>query len=95
VHDLATTMTKLLACGMPLEAVVAAVTDRPRRVLRMPESWLDPDGAVRHATVFRLSPSAQPHRYTDATGTERTPAAHIVPVATVAAGRLSRVDPGR
>jgi dihydroorotase len=95
VHDLATTMTKLLDCGMPLEAVVAAVTDRPRGVLRMPEPWLEPDVTVRHATVFRLSPSAPPHRtYRDATGTERTPATHIVPVATVAGG-LTSLDPGR
>ncbi len=33
VHDLATTMTKLLAVGLPFEEVVAGVTERPRSVL--------------------------------------------------------------
>jgi dihydroorotase len=90
VHDLATTMTKLLACGMPLDAVVAAVTDRPREVLRMPEPWLGVDGAVRHATVFRMATSAPPHRtYRDALGTERLPASHVIPVGTVTNGRAT------
>lgn len=33
VHDLATTMSKLLAVGLPFEDCVAAVTERPREVL--------------------------------------------------------------
>ncbi|WP_433517399.1 hypothetical protein ACQP2T_18775 [Nonomuraea sp. CA-143628] len=61
VHDLATTITKLVACGLPLENAITAVTDAPRRVLRMdsPDTeWLADDGAIRHATVFRLAETA-------------------------------------
>ncbi|MEU0572864.1 hypothetical protein ABZ297_46730, partial [Nonomuraea sp. NPDC005983] len=60
VHDLATTLTKLLACGLPLEDAIAAVTDAPRRVLRMPAPWREEDGTIRHATVFRLAAAAPP-----------------------------------
>jgi dihydroorotase len=95
VHDLATTMTKLLACGLPLDAVVAAVTDAPRAVLRTPEPWLGADGEVRHATVFRVTPeppasAAPPSRsYRDALGVERRPASYIVPIGTITGGRLT------
>ncbi len=33
VHDLATTMSKLLAVGLPFDEVIAAVTERPRPIL--------------------------------------------------------------
>ncbi|MEV1245910.1 hypothetical protein [Nonomuraea sp. NPDC049750] len=67
VHDLATTITKLLACGLPLENAITAVTAAPRRVLRMdsPDSeWLADNGAIRHATVFRLTGDATESRPT-------------------------------
>lgn len=88
VHDMPTTLTKLLACGMPLADVVAAVTTSPRRILRMPEPWLGDDGSVRHATVFRLAATAD-RTYRDAAGEERVPVRHIVPVATVVDGVLT------
>ncbi len=89
VHDLATTMTKLLACGMTAAEVVTAVTTTPRRVLREPDPWLGEDGGVRHATVFRLAPDAPDGRsYRDATGNVITPEAHVVPVATISGGEL-------
>lgn len=37
VFDLPTTMTKMLAVGMPLEQVVAAATARPARALNLPD----------------------------------------------------------
>jgi dihydroorotase len=90
VHDLPTTMTKLLACGMPLDDVITAVTDAPRETLRAPEPWLTEDGVVRHATVFRLTGAPPPHRgYEDARGIALDPAAHIVPVATVSDGTVT------
>ena len=95
VYDLATTMTKLLDCGLPLDAVVAAVTDHPRAVLRTPEPWLGADGVVRHATVFRMTatpPSSalsSPRIYRDALGVERRPASYIVPIGTITDGRLT------
>ncbi|MEV0403074.1 amidohydrolase/deacetylase family metallohydrolase [Actinoallomurus sp. NPDC050550] len=94
VYDLPTTMTKLLSCGLPIESVIAAVTERPRRILRTPEPWIDSDGTVRHATVFRLTHTTPPERvYRDAGGDERAPASYIVPVATVVNGRVTPIDP--
>ena len=90
VHDLATTMTKLLACGMPLKAVVAAVTTTPRAgAAGSAARGSADDGAVRHATVFRLTARRRPAAcYRDATGAVRDPGSHIVPVATISNGRL-------
>jgi len=89
VYDLATTMTKLLACGMELTAVIAAVTAAPRQILRLPADWLDADGVPRHGTIFRLA-AAAPDRpeYRDAVGQRRVPDRHIIPVATITAGQV-------
>lgn len=86
VHGLGATMTKLLACGMDLQAVISAVTAAPRRVLRMNDPWLAPDGVVRHATVFRCAPTRR--EFVDAYGGRRTPEREIVPVATIVDGEL-------
>lgn len=51
VGDLATTMSKLLAAGMPFERVVAAVTTAPAAILRRPVAALEP-GAEADLTVF-------------------------------------------
>jgi dihydroorotase len=89
VHDLATTMTKLLGCGMDLGQVVAAVTAHPRRVLACEESWLGEGGVIRQATLFRVAASA-PDRspYTDARGDVRNFTRHVVPLATIVNGEL-------
>ena len=52
VWDLATTMSKLLAAGMPFERVVAAVTTAPAVILRRPISGLLQPGAEADFTVF-------------------------------------------
>jgi dihydroorotase len=93
VHDLATTMTKLLGCGMDLGQVVAAVTAHPRRVLACEESWLGKEGLIRQATVFRVADSA-PDRspYTDARGDVREFDRHVIPVATIVNGHLLPCD---
>jgi len=95
VHDLATTMTKLLGCGMSLGQVIAAVTAHPRRVLACDQPWLDEGGLIRHATVFRVAEAA-PDRgpYTDAHGTVREFGRHVIPLATIVNGRLQPCDPG-
>jgi predicted amidohydrolase len=96
VHDLATTMTKLLTCGMPLDDVIETVAAAPRRILRTSDPWLEADGTVRHATVFRVTGEAPPHRtYRDATGAGSTPGSHIVPVATVVAGQVRTCEDRR
>jgi dihydroorotase len=54
VWDLATTMSKLLALGMPFEAVVEASTTRPRQAVGLPaEGFLTP-GSLADLTVFDL-----------------------------------------
>ncbi|MEU7747372.1 hypothetical protein [Nonomuraea sp. NPDC049158] len=104
VHDLATTITKLMACGLPLENAITAVTDAPRRVLRMdsPDAkWLADDRTIRHATVFRLVGEATEFRlagetervYVDSRGTHREPTHHVLPVATIREGRLRPTEP--
>jgi dihydroorotase len=89
VHDLATTMTKLLGCGMDFGQVIAAVTAHPRRILACDEPWLGAGGLIRHATVFRVAGSA-PDRapYTDAQGTVRELGRHVIALATIVNGRL-------
>jgi dihydroorotase len=94
VHDLATTMTKLLGCGMGLPDVVAAVTAHPRRVLACEEPWLGEGGLIRHATVFRVADGA-PGRgpYADAGGLLRDFDRHVIPLAAIVNGRLLPCEP--
>ena len=52
VWDLATTMAKLLAAGMPFEDVVAAATLRPMAVVGLPTAGLLAPGRRAELTVF-------------------------------------------
>ncbi|WP_127523248.1 amidohydrolase/deacetylase family metallohydrolase [Mesorhizobium sp. Z1-4] len=54
VHDLATTMSKLLAVGLPFDEVVASVTDRPRSVLGLGARDGASPGRKADFTVFDL-----------------------------------------
>jgi dihydroorotase len=81
VHSLATTMTKSVACGMSLENAISAVTDAPRRVLRMADPWISGDGTVKHATVFRFARTER--EFVDANGGRRTVEREFIPVDTV------------
>lgn len=54
VWDLATTMAKLMAAGMPFEQVVAAATVRPMAVVGLPTQGLLSPGARTELTVFDL-----------------------------------------
>jgi predicted amidohydrolase len=84
VFNLATVMTKLLDAGLPLPAVLRAVTDAPRAVLGLPEPWPAADCAIRHATVFRITGVGPPgRRYVDAAADTAEPRQHLVPVATI------------
>lgn len=87
VFDLATVMTKLLHCGMPLPEVIAAVTSRARRVLREPPpDWVDGE-KVLAATVFRLTDIAPAsRRYVDAGGKPVPVTRHLVPEGVVVGG---------
>ncbi|MFV0382964.1 amidohydrolase family protein [Paracoccus sp. (in: a-proteobacteria)] len=55
VHDMATTMSKLLAVGLPLDEVVAAVTERPRPILGLDACGGLTPGQRADFTVFDLS----------------------------------------
>ena len=54
VWDLATTMAKLMAAGMPFEEVVAAVTLRPMAAVGLPTEDLLAPGRRAELTVFDL-----------------------------------------
>ncbi len=54
VHNLATTASKLLAVGLPLEECIAAITVRPRAVLGLSTADGLDVGARADFTVFRL-----------------------------------------
>jgi dihydroorotase len=87
VFSLAAVLTKLVAVGMPLADAIAAVTTNPRRVLDLTIPWRGADGALKHATVFRLSSTPPSGRtYLDSTGSALHPGRHIVPVATIVDG---------
>jgi dihydroorotase len=69
VVDLATTMSKLLAIGVPLEAVVSAVTTAPAKALGLrQEAWLEP-GSIADFTLFDVQEVDLPVR--DSRGAER------------------------
>ncbi len=68
--SLATTMTKCLSLGMPLEAVIRSVTAIPAERLGL-TGWCDNPG--RNGTVFRVRPARPDERFTDA-------AKHTMPV---------------
>lgn len=88
VYDLATTMTKLLAAGMDLPAVVRAVTERPAEWLGEPGFRRIAPGEAARLTLFRLEETER--EVTDATRvTERVnrwirPLAAITPEGVVA-----------
>jgi len=54
VWDLATTLSKLLALGMPFEAVVRAATTAPRAAIRKPTDGFLTKGARADFTLFDL-----------------------------------------
>lgn len=87
VFDIATVMTKLLDCGLPLLDVIVAVTSAPRRILDMDSVWLGPEGIIQHATLFRLAERPPAGRtYIDAGGNASYPHKHIAAAATIRAG---------
>jgi dihydroorotase len=94
VHDLATTMSKFLLLGLPLDEVVAMVTTAPAAALGASA----PAGLGRLAvggeadiTVLRLEEGR--FDLADTAGAVRTAGQRLVPVATVRAGRPVPVLP--
>jgi dihydroorotase len=92
VFDLPTTMAKLLAVGLPLDAVLAAATVRPARALGLPGGTLTV-GAPADLAVFRLEEGAFP--LVDAHRQTRHAPLRLVNEATYVAGRrmIPQIDP--
>ncbi|GGU78949.1 dihydroorotase [Streptomyces albospinus] len=89
VHDLTTTMGKLLALGMPLPEVIRCVTARPAEVLgKDGELGTLRVGAVADLTVLEVGAAAGPRWLVDAAGDRRGSRRWLMPVAAVRAGRL-------
>ncbi|MGP9818559.1 amidohydrolase family protein [Salinarimonas sp. NSM] len=59
VHDLALTASKLLAVGMGFEACIAAITTRPRGILKIAQADAAAPGARADFTVFGLEESGE------------------------------------
>lgn len=68
-YDLAHTMSKLVACGVPIADVLAMATDAPARALRRPDLGHLGEGAVADVTLIAPVPADFPFR--DVTGGER------------------------
>jgi len=85
VFDLPTTMAKLLAVGVPLPEVVAAVTTHPARALGLPGGSLTV-GSPADFAIFEVRP--EPLTVVDAHRQTRTSPIRLVNEATYAGGRL-------
>lgn len=93
VHNLATTMSKMLGFGMELPDVIAAVTKAPADILRMPD-WCELDGTLRRATLFRIVDNADNSQvYRDAMGAELRPERFIEPDAVISEGQWIDLNP--
>ena len=91
VFDLATTATKFLHLGLSLEETIAKVTQVPADVIKMPGQigTLVP-GAWGDAVVFRQETGEFP--LVDSLGVQRTGHQRLVPVTTVRAGAVYKVE---
>ncbi|WP_033339756.1 amidohydrolase/deacetylase family metallohydrolase [Catenuloplanes japonicus] len=85
VFDLPTTLTKMLALGLPLEDVIARATVHPARVLGLPVGTLAV-GAPADIAVFTLRDG--PFEVVDAHQQRRTAPHRLVNDATYVGGRL-------
>lgn len=89
VYDLPTTMTKLLACGMPLEQVIAAVTIAPAQILQL-DHWCSLKGSIERATLFRVDDQRPEGRdYRDSQGNTLVPQRYIQPTGIITAGQYT------
>jgi dihydroorotase len=90
VVDLPTTMSRFLALGMPLEAVVTATTAGPAAILGRPELGTLRVGGVADISVLRLDP--EPVELPDAEGERRPVGPMLRPVWTMAGANLHRAS---
>lgn len=87
VFDLATTASKFLYLGLPLQDTIAKVTSVPADVIKMPgEIGTLAPGAWGDAAIFRHETGEFP--LIDSLGEERTGSQRLLPVKTVRAGAV-------
>ncbi|HEX2945878.1 MAG TPA: hypothetical protein VHT96_07965 [Clostridia bacterium] len=84
VHDMATTLTKMLALSMPLEDIMYGVTKLPAEILCL-ENWCDLS-ELRNATFFRID--SVPDEYTDSCGKSISFSKRIVPSGVIINGEF-------
>ncbi|MCC3356775.1 amidohydrolase/deacetylase family metallohydrolase [Bacillus sp. REN16] len=83
VYDLATTMTKVMHCGLSLVDLIASVTLAPSEVLGI-KDWCRLDGILTNATLFRISDDPVRNReIKDSNGTIIQMDSHIVPTGVI------------
>ncbi len=92
VHDLATTLSKFLLLGLPLDEVIAMATTAPAAALgRDPGPGTLAVGAEADVTVLRLEDGR--FELTDSAGATREARQRLVPVAVIRAGRQQPILP--
>jgi dihydroorotase len=85
VFDQATTLSKFLALGMPLNDVVRATTSAPAACIRRPDLGTLRSGSSGDATIYTLEPGQ--HELTDSVGSTLMAPELVVPSAVVLGGR--------
>lgn len=91
-YSLATTLSELLALGLPLLDVVAMATTNPAELLGLSDR-IGQLAVGRPADVSVVHALAGPHVYRDGLGAELVADARLVPVLTVKAGAVTAVNP--
>jgi dihydroorotase len=87
VYDLATTMTKLMDCGLTLAEVIAAVSKKPADILGL-EGWCQLRPEIKRATLFKVRPYEQERdvHFSDSGGRPMNPHSVIEPVMNIVDG---------
>jgi dihydroorotase len=88
VYDLATTASKFLHLGLPLDEVIARITSVPAGVIRQPDIGTLRPGAWGDATLFAIEDGA--FQFRDSRGEARTASRRIAVKRTVRAGQVYR-----
>lgn len=92
VYSLAHVMSKFLAIGLPLDRVIACVTDRAADALRLHDKGRLTVGADADLTLFELA--HQPHLFADTEAQHRSGDHQLMPVAALVAGELTLTQYG-
>lgn len=84
-------MTKVHACGVPLEQIVYGVTRKPAEMLGVYD-WATMENMKRHATVFSYQDNVEKKTFFDAFGNSAVPEKLFVPRAIVTNGKWEELE---